>query len=421
MPATIETPIPEAPGLRAEIMGMRRVDNLTNLKYLAVDYVSLIATLGGAIAFAEFRAGWGLAWGWNVPVFALAVILVGALQHRLSGLAHEAAHHSLLRNRFANDLVADVFCMYPILATIHFYRLFHLAHHRYTNDPERDPDLVNLGAGKGVDDFPMSRLRTILAVYFRAILMPVSFARYGLEYIYINCLGKGGNVLMEKVPGGDAHTVLPRFGTILGLIYLALYNVALWRITATGRGEWLAIAAMAGLAILAIAIPALPAGAFFRSPFRQPYTPRVASFFRLGFYTLVFAALAHVRWATGGRSAIYPVVLWWLPLTTTFMFFMFLRDIYQHTNADDGRLTHSRVFHCDPFTRWAVFVHGQDMHVPHHLYPAIPHYRLQALHELLKESDRDYAEQVVECRGTFANEGGAPTILDVLTQPAPVG
>ena len=61
------------------------------------------------------------------------------------------------------------------------------------------------------------------------------------------------------------------------------------------------------------------------------------------------------------------------------MFFMFLRDVYQHSNADDGRLTNSRVFFTDPFTRWAVFVYGQDMHIPHHLFPAVPHYRLRKL------------------------------------------
>jgi fatty acid desaturase len=107
--------------------------------------------------------------------------------------------------------------------------------------------------------------------------------------------------------------------------------------------------------------------------------------------------------------------LWVLPLVTTFPFFLWLRDIYQHTNADDGRLTNTRVFFTDPFTRWAVFVYGQDMHVPHHLFPAIPHYRLARLHRLLKTRHPDYAASVVECHGTFWNREGRPTILDTLT------
>ena len=52
-----------------------------------------------------------------------------------------------MKNRFLNDLIPDLFCMFPILTTVHFYRVFHMAHHQYTNDPERDPDLLNLGRG----------------------------------------------------------------------------------------------------------------------------------------------------------------------------------------------------------------------------------------------------------------------------------
>ncbi len=66
-----------------------------------------------------------------------------------------------MRNRYLNDLIPDVFCMFPSMTTIHFYRLFHLGHHQFTNDPERDPDLLNLGHGKRADDFPMSRTRFI--------------------------------------------------------------------------------------------------------------------------------------------------------------------------------------------------------------------------------------------------------------------
>ena len=421
MSSTVDRATRDAPTLRAELRVLRRVDNRTNLGYLAIDYACLIAVIGSSIGFAENRAAWGVPWGWNVPVFGIAIVLVGALQHRLSGLAHEASHFSLLKNKFANDLVADVFCMFPIFSTIHFYRLFHLAHHQYTNDPAHDPDLVNLGRGKRVDDFPMSRLKTIVTVYLRALVLPLSFLRYQWAYIYINTLGKGGNVFMKRVPGGDAATRSLRLGTVLGLVYLVAYNVALWRLFVLGRGSLIPPAAAVALAIAALGIWALPGRFFFQSPFRQAYSPRLASLFRLTFYTVAFAILMRFRCATGGHSTIYPVMLWYVPLTTTYMFAMLLRDIYQHTNADDGRLTNSRVFFVDAFTRWAVFVHGQDMHVPHHLFPAIPHYHLPALHALLKKTDGDYATQVVECRGTFANGGDSPTILDVLTEPKPSG
>ena len=124
--------------------------------------------------------------------------------------------------------------------------------------------------------------------------------------------------------------------------------------------------------------------------------------------------LAHLRWATGGASAVYFILLWLVPLISSFMFFMFLRDVYQHSNADDGRLTNSRVFFADPFTRWAVFVYGQDMHIPHHLFPAIPHYRLRDLHGLLKQDHRPTAAGGRDPR-TFHDPAGRPTILDEMT------
>ncbi len=157
----------EDPVLQAEIKQLRQVDNHTNLLYLAVEYLCLIAVIGGTVVFAEYRAAWGLAWAWNIPVFATAMILIGGLQHRLAGLGHESSHYSFMRNRYLNDLIPDVFCMFPLMTTIHFYRLFHLGHHQFTNDPERDPDLLNLGHGKRAKDFPMSRMSVHHAGLFR--------------------------------------------------------------------------------------------------------------------------------------------------------------------------------------------------------------------------------------------------------------
>ena len=78
------------------------------------EYLCLAIVIGGAVLFGEYREGWGLSWFWNVPVFVMAIILVGALQHRLAGLGHEASHYTFMKNRLLNDLIPDLFCMFPI-------------------------------------------------------------------------------------------------------------------------------------------------------------------------------------------------------------------------------------------------------------------------------------------------------------------
>jgi hypothetical protein len=221
-------------------MRLRAVDHATNLGFLAIEYASLAAVIGGAIAFREWRLAAGWPSEWDVPVLALALLLVGALQHRLAGLGHEAAHDSLLRNTFLNDLVGDLFCMFPILSTIHFYRLFHLAHHQYTNDPERDPDLVTLGGSKMVERFPMSRWHFIRSFDLRAFTDPRAFLRFEQDYLDINVLGRSENVYLRRLPGSDGSgRDWPRLGAVLGLIHLLAFVAGQWAITLSGRpGGW---------------------------------------------------------------------------------------------------------------------------------------------------------------------------------------
>jgi fatty acid desaturase len=408
------------PALDAKIRELRAVDNITNLIHLATEYLGITATITVAVTFSEYRTSWGLAWAWNVPVFTLAIALIGGFQHRLAGLGHEASHYTLLRNKKANDLVADLFCMFPILTNLHFYRLFHMAHHQYTNDWDRDPDLVNMGRSKGVSDYPMERWRVPLRLHLRALTVPIAFLRYQWDYIYVNVLGKGGNIYMSRVEGGDGGSRGLRLGTVLGLLYAFGFNALGWWLTSSGRASWLVPAGMAGIALVAVVAWRLPEKAIFRSPFRQAYGPRVGGVLRLAYLTIAMVVLASLRHATDGKSAMYVMLLWFVPMTTTFMIYMLLRDVYQHANADDGRLTNSRIFFTDPFTRWAVFVYGQDVHVTHHLFPAIPHYHLPRLHRLLQAEHAEYAEKVVECHGTFTNGRGERTILDVLSRPRPM-
>src|SRR5262249_21566889 len=183
------------------------------------------------------------------------------------------------------------------------------------------------------------------------------FLRYQWAYIQVNTLGSGKNVYLERSTLGRRRDRWPRLATLLGIAYIAGLSTLLRFLTRADLPVWLAPVGTLGILLVASVTYALPEWAVFQSPFRQAYSPRFASVLRMSYYTILLVVLAHVRWATGGRSAIYPVLLWILPLMTSFMFFMYLRDVYQHSNADSGRLTNSRVFFTDPFTRWAVFVY----------------------------------------------------------------
>ncbi len=400
-------------------MRLRRVDNITNLMYLAMEYSSLLLVIGGAILFAEFSRASGHSWFWSVPVFAIAITLVGAIQHRLAGLGHEASHYCFMKNRFLNDFIPDMLCMFPLMTTVHFYRLFHMAHHQFTNDPQRDPDLQNLGYGKRSREFPMARGRFIRVVYLALFVAPFRVLSYQWAYFQVNTLGQGKNVYVDGPDSDSKHSrVWPRLGTVLGFAYLLSLNMLTWILTMSQKPGWMIPAGFLGMGLATGVTYLLPDWAVFRSPFRQAYSSRFNGVIRLGYFTLLLEVLAHLRWATGGVSAIYFILLWLVPLNTSFMFFMFLRDVYQHSNADAGRLTNSRVFFTDPFTRWAVFVYGQDMHIPHHLFPAVPHYHLRPLHELLKRVHETYRTDVVETHGTFSDTQGRRTILDEMTRHA---
>ncbi|MDR3622221.1 MAG: fatty acid desaturase [Paludisphaera borealis] len=405
--------------LQRRIMRLRQADNVTNMLYLAREYACLIVAIGTAVAFVESRAAWGVSWLWNIPVFAAAIVVVGALQHRLAGLGHESSHYTFLKNRFLNDLIPDLFCMFPIMTSVHFYRVFHMAHHQYTNDPERDPDLLNLGRGKRAFEFPMSRSRFIAVVYFCMFVAPLRFAEYQFAYMTVNTLGKGKSIYRrrEGADHGRFEIYIPRLATALGVLYVVGLNVLFGWMRAIDQPGWIVPAGLLAGTLATLILRALPDWAVFQSPFRQVYSTRFSGAARLWFFTVAFIVLSLLRYQTDGRSAMYVILLWFVPMLTTFPFFMLLRDVYQHSNADTGRLTNSRVFFADPFTRWAVFVYGQDMHIPHHLFPAIPHYRLAELHELLKETHDAYGEQVVECHGTFVGDDAHPTILDEMTKP----
>lgn len=111
------------------------------LRHLAM-HCGLIIVLGSLIA-----AGVP---GWPLLLFPQGVLIIF-----LFTLQHECVHKTPFATERLNEWVMRVCAVLVILPPTHF-RYFHLAHHRHTNDPERDPELE----GASADTWP----RFLLAV-----------------------------------------------------------------------------------------------------------------------------------------------------------------------------------------------------------------------------------------------------------------
>jgi len=89
---------------------------------------------GGGLVLAS-RGTW-----WVAP----ALLLQGIFVNALFGAMHESVHYGSFKMRPACDLLA-FFAGAAILNNAGFYRYYHYAHHRYTQDPARDPELITSG------------------------------------------------------------------------------------------------------------------------------------------------------------------------------------------------------------------------------------------------------------------------------------
>jgi fatty acid desaturase len=74
-----------------------------------------------------------------IPLLAQAVFI-----NSLFGAMHESVHYGSFKTRWMADVLA-FFSGAAILNNAGFYRHYHMAHHRYTQDPERDPELITSG------------------------------------------------------------------------------------------------------------------------------------------------------------------------------------------------------------------------------------------------------------------------------------
>jgi len=137
----------------------------------------------------------------------------------------------------------------------------------------------------------------------------------------------------------------------------------------------------------------------------------------------VQAMLPILALAAGGAEGLLKyLVLWVLPLVTVLQALLRLRAVAEH-GAPAGydsplRAARTNLPGRGPagwLTRWFFFPHHVNYHIEHHLYPAVPHYRLPALHARLLAIGalegaevRPFAQTL---RRVFAPRGSIPEAL----------
>lgn len=398
------------PDLLRRVNSLRKTDNWTNWLYLFREYCFLALVIGLTVAWCEFLwfADWSLLWA--LPAMLICNLCVGAGQHRLATLTHEAAHYMLFKNRLLNEFVSEWFCMFPILGTTHSYRVQHLGHHQYPNDPDKDPDWAQMRRSGHRYTFPMTKGRFLWECIIKQVLWFPKLLRYVAVRAVFKPDGPEGSPYRMK---RKAAPVLRLFslaylpGLIGSLIYLA-WNDMLLELALVPAG-FLA----GGLVFFVLA----PQGWFTEFAVKSDIPMRWQNTLRLVFYTLLGAGLAWLTVATGRPVWLYFFLLWLVPLGTSFSFFMILRQIVQHGNADGERYTNTRVFHVHRLISLSVFPIGNDYHLPHHLFPMVPHFNLRQLHALLMEKG-DYREKAVLVEGYFFPKEKPPrnpTVVDLMT------
>lgn len=116
---------------REEIRAFTRRSNLAGALAITWSWL-VIAACFAALALAPWPA---------IPaVFVAVVIVLGGRQLALAIAMHEAAHGTLFRSRWCNDVLTDWLCARPVWSDTARYRTHHLGHHAHTGT-ERDPDL----------------------------------------------------------------------------------------------------------------------------------------------------------------------------------------------------------------------------------------------------------------------------------------
>lgn len=108
-------------------------------------HLTALSDRPGLIRLAQYLLAIGLC-GWliatSAPGWQLVVFVQGILLVFLFTLNHEAAHRTPFKSVWINKAVSWA-CGLVLILPPEWFRYFHFAHHRFTQDPDNDPELAS--------------------------------------------------------------------------------------------------------------------------------------------------------------------------------------------------------------------------------------------------------------------------------------
>ena len=110
--------LPDRPPILV-IRELSRLDQFRAARAIAAEWLGIAAAIALCTCF------------WSLPVYLCAVVFIGARQHALLVLGHEASHFTLFKKKWRNDWAADLLLYWPMFLSVGVFRYFHQDHHRY--------------------------------------------------------------------------------------------------------------------------------------------------------------------------------------------------------------------------------------------------------------------------------------------------
>lgn len=145
----------------------------------------------------------------RVPLWPILMLPLGILIIFLFTLLHESIHRTAFATTWLNDTVAR-WCGFLILLPSDWFRYFHFAHHRHTQDPEHDPELAT----------PKPETIGQYAVYVSGI--PVWFSH--VKTLLRNALGRCDDAFVPR--SGRARVTME--ARVMLASYAAIAAVSVW-------------------------------------------------------------------------------------------------------------------------------------------------------------------------------------------------